>query len=128
MSIKMIKWPTTTRRHPPSSIGHTAFVPHAKTYNTKELDSVFIFSRVHIKLKGLLVFQSFSLTIFHQFTQTAHHMTMQDLHGHDTSLLFFCILNPLNTKRVCFTYIRTWFIPHSKHCTPRLHRNNRLML
>jgi len=43
---------------------------------------------------------------------------MHNLRGHDTFLLFFCILNPLNTEHVCFTYIRFRFTPHSKQCPP----------
>jgi len=46
---------------------------------------------------------------------------MHDLHGHDTFLLSFCILNPLNKKHVRYTYIKTQFIPHTKHCPPRLY-------
>ena len=42
MSIKTIKWPTAAWRPPLLSSGHTAFVPYAKPYNTKQLDSVFM--------------------------------------------------------------------------------------
>jgi len=55
------------------------------------------------RLKGLLVLQFFGGTIFYQFKQAAQHLTVHDLHGHDTFLLSFCILNPLNKNHVCFT-------------------------
>jgi len=53
---------------------------------------------------------------------------MHTLHGHDNLLLSFHIPNPLNTKRVCFTYNSTQFTPHSKQCPPRLYKTNLLIL
>jgi hypothetical protein len=38
-------------------------------------------------------FNFFSWKTFHQFKQTAQHLTMHDLHGHDTFVLFSGSLN-----------------------------------
>jgi len=81
------------------------------------------------RLQGLLVFQFFfSWTIFHQFKQ---HSAIFDRTQPTRTwhfLAVFCILNPSNIKHVCFTYIRTWFIPHTKRCPIRLYKTNLLTL
>jgi len=104
---------------PPSALVSQLFEIHCN-----EKRNYFLWGHKTEGSSGLQIF----LAICYQFKQTAHHSTMHDLHGHDSVMLSFCILNPLNKKHVCFPYIRTRFIPHSKHCLPWLYKTNLLML
>ena len=54
-TVETTKWPMATWWPPLPSSGHTAFVPHAKHYNTKQLDCF------HVRLNIITKLSDFSL-------------------------------------------------------------------
>jgi hypothetical protein len=98
MSNKTIKWPTATWRPPLHSSGHTTFVPHAKPYNTKQLDCF------HVRVNIITTLSDFSLW---EIWQTRWDMSQ---------LCLFRVAGRHSIRRLEFRHSQHWSAKGNRVC------------